>query len=722
MFQTVCIDIFLKVSISSRPTRNIKDANPKIVRRAAMDAEMDIRKKKLNERKRDTELEDMRMNRSRLTKARRTGDVDQRKVGDMNQSNSQSSKSHVRPVRGGQDIIHSDRPERDHSRNARLDNRDKQSSDRKRNSIRKNTDSKKHLIPENIKMRQAAMDEDNYKFNSTTERIQMKGRAITKTRLVHGLDSEDDMDSKSLEDGLPDLRQRLVNRKRRKNETEISEHSHASRNQKETKERLATQTLNSNRSKSKICASDEDEHHIKEALSYDKTGRKVLPKNLRIQATIRNDRHFQKKETYEEESNEISLEKIDRLSKLRKHKSNLEGSSDRCNTGEETQHQTANKRRKVDSDSEDGDELSEMRKNAIESMKRRREGVNNDFHPRTESRSKEKLTSAQENIRRQKRNESRSVDEIKTSKTKRDSQIETLKQVILEIQDGDSEEDICSISTGEGSVSNVSEGSLVVLPNDKDKTAQHPRDDDDESEISLSSTEDEDIVGNARISVHTTNKSGHDQKNNSVVTRERKQGSDSKDPQFIVTLDGINSAYFKKEDKEVSKGGLKLKKQEQTSHTVYIKTNRDPSVTTQELTIHKDKPVISLPTGKIRDESHKSGNLYSTGNSTILEKPKAMVAPLRSTPSVIKPIQSDGSFRGSPALKSSFNKDTNSPSQGQLTSTANSSNLDQNELPKRKRILPPELSPSDSPHSVLAGANRHNRPSNEIKTPSPGIM
>merc|ERR1712141_640791 len=172
---------------------------------------------------------------------------------------------------------------------------------------------------------------------------------------------------------------------------------------------------------------------------------------------------------YEEESNEINLEKMDRLSKLRKHKSHLEGSFDRCNTGEETQHQAANKRRKVDSDSEDGDELSEMRKNAIESMKRRRERVNNDFHPRTESRSKEKLTSAQENIRRQKRNESRSVDEIKTSKTKRDSQIETLKQVILEIQDGDSEEDICSISTGEGSVSNVSEGSLVVLPNDKDK-------------------------------------------------------------------------------------------------------------------------------------------------------------------------------------------------------------------------------------------------------------
>lgn len=710
------------MSISTRPTRNIKDANPKIVRRAAMDAEMDIRKKKLNERKRDTELEDMRMNRSRLTKARRTGDVDQRKVRDMNQSNSQSSKSHVRPVQGGQDIIHSDRPERDHSRNARLDNRDKQSSDRKRNSIRENTDSKKHLIPENIKMRQAAMDEDNYKFNSTTERIQMKGRAITKTRLVHELDSEDDMDSKSHEDELPDLRQRLVNRKKRKNEIEISEHSHASRNQKETKGRIATQTLNSNRSKSKICASDEDEHQIKEALSYDKTGRKVLPKNLRIQATIRNDRHFQKKDTYVEESNEITLEKIDRLSKLRKHKSNLEGSADRGNTGEQTQHQTANKRRKVDSDSEDGDELSEMRKNAIESMKRRREGVNNDFNPRTEPRSKEKLTSAQDNIRRQKRNDGRSVDEIKTSKTKRDSQIETLKQVILEIQDGDSEEDICSISTGEGSVSNVSEGSLVVLPYEKDKTAQHPRDDDDESEISLSSTEDEDIVGNARVSVHTTNKSGHDQKNNSVVTRERKQGSDSKDPQFIVTLDGINSAYFKKEDKEVSKGGLKLKKQEQTSHTVYIKTNRDPSVTTQELTIHKDKPVISLPTGKIKDESHKSGNLYSTGNSTILEKPKAMVAPLRSTPSVIKPIHSDSSFRGSPALKSSFNKDTNSASQGQLTSTANSSNPDQNELPKRKRILPPELSPSDSPHSVLAGANRHNRPSNEIKTPSPGIM
>ena len=51
---------------------------------------------------------------------------------------------------------------------------------------------------------------------------------------------------------------------------------------------------------------------------------------------------------------------------------------------------TANKRRKVDSDSEDGDELSEMRKNAIESMKRRRQGVNNDFNPRTEPRSKEK--------------------------------------------------------------------------------------------------------------------------------------------------------------------------------------------------------------------------------------------------------------------------------------------------------------------------------------------
>merc|ERR1711997_781619 len=103
----------------------------------------------------------------------------------------------------------------------------------------------------------------------------------------------------------------------------------------------------------------------------------------------------------------------------------------------------------------------------------------------------------------------------------------------------------------------------------------------EESEVSLSSTEEEDEI-KARIPIHTTNKKIP--KSNAVI-HEGKPESDKKDPQFIVTLDGINSAYFKKEDKEVSKGGLKLKKHEPTSQTVYITSNRAPVLSNSQVSV-----------------------------------------------------------------------------------------------------------------------------------------
>ena len=70
------------MSVTSRPGRRTKDANPKIVRRAAMDAEMDIRSKKLDAKKRTDELEQIRKNRQRLTKARQMGKLDKNKMDD----------------------------------------------------------------------------------------------------------------------------------------------------------------------------------------------------------------------------------------------------------------------------------------------------------------------------------------------------------------------------------------------------------------------------------------------------------------------------------------------------------------------------------------------------------------------------------------------------------------------------------------------------------------
>ena len=106
--------------MTSRPGRSSKDANPKIVRRAAMDAEMDIRRKKVDARKRESELEQIRINRQRLTHARQRGELDQSKIKEINHLHSDKSKSlrHLKDTRGShlksnEKIVHSDELERE---------------------------------------------------------------------------------------------------------------------------------------------------------------------------------------------------------------------------------------------------------------------------------------------------------------------------------------------------------------------------------------------------------------------------------------------------------------------------------------------------------------------------------------------------------------------------------------------------------------------------------
>ena len=96
--------------MTSRPGRSNKDANPKIVRRAAMDAEMDIRRKKVDARKRENEIEQIRINRQRLTKAMQRGELDQRKFKEINRLHPHDRKTspHSRERRNSLVNINSD--------------------------------------------------------------------------------------------------------------------------------------------------------------------------------------------------------------------------------------------------------------------------------------------------------------------------------------------------------------------------------------------------------------------------------------------------------------------------------------------------------------------------------------------------------------------------------------------------------------------------------------
>ena len=64
------LNISFQVSVTSRPSRVNKGANPKIVRKAAMDAEMDIRRKKIDAKKRREELKEEEINRRQPTQGR----------------------------------------------------------------------------------------------------------------------------------------------------------------------------------------------------------------------------------------------------------------------------------------------------------------------------------------------------------------------------------------------------------------------------------------------------------------------------------------------------------------------------------------------------------------------------------------------------------------------------------------------------------------------------
>ena len=128
---TLSYDILSQVSVTSRPGRTTKDANPKIVRRAAMDAEMDIKRKKLDARKKDDELEQIRMKRQRLTNAMNRGELDNRKIDEINKTSIRNrSPSPVRSKRGRNDegrehreSVHPDEAYRQEKRKFRVDKR-----------------------------------------------------------------------------------------------------------------------------------------------------------------------------------------------------------------------------------------------------------------------------------------------------------------------------------------------------------------------------------------------------------------------------------------------------------------------------------------------------------------------------------------------------------------------------------------------------------------------
>ena len=205
------------------------------------------------------------------------------------------------------------------------------------------------------------------------------------------------------------------------------------------------------------------------------------------------------------------------------------------------------------------DDLQEMRRDAIESMKRKQQSKK----------------AQHQDPQRQPTNE----DRIKAKQ----NQIEALKKVIHEIKDDTDDSDVDSSSSS--------------------------------SEDSSSSDSSDDAVSEDGMSkiIHSV-----------ATKKDDKKVSGGKEPNFIVTLDGIDGrSYFKKEDSEVGKGGLKLKKQD-TPQTVYIKTNKTPppQVSTE---LKKIEPRQSVKTLEERRESI---------NRSASEKPKALVAPLRSSVSM----------------------------------------------------------------------------------------
>ena len=723
------------MSVTSRPGRRTKDANPKIVRRAAMDAEMDIRRKKLDAKKRTDELEQIRNNRQRLTKARQMGKLDKNKMEEINRSNTRKRDLSPHSMEN-QDYIH---PDESHRKSTKKSYRADDGNDIKDSSKRKRTRDEQHTYMNERTSRQCRTAEVALKpRKAVMDREAKEGQKVklvrsesifedSKANIDHKntLARQNDSDSDALENTLPDLRQRLVDRKKRRKQEKQHSGQHLGRQDikqaaVEDKNAISKRLLQ-NESRFRM----EDEYLVSDRLIVDKNGKNILPKNLRIQATIRNDRHIEERKRKTERVERSPEAQSQEYSESRKRHDRPTDKED------ETGRLVAYKRRKIEETNKDNleedeadDELTEMRKNAIESMRRRREADATSQYKQEENveRDYKKTNKHHRSLKAQKRSE----DVL----TKRNSQIETLKQVILEIQDGDSE-DITSDSS-EGGGTDGSKGSGPE--NDNDASDGHGLKDskDEESEISLTST-DEDELSNTRITVHTTNKNQYHMEYDSMANKDDKLERDNKDTKFIVTLDGINSAYFKKEDKEASKGGLKLKKQEPTSQTVYIKTNRAlPNMNDSDAAFEQEKPVISLPTSKIKhgdsyDPKTATGTIHIHAGNPAVEKPKAMVAPLRSNS-----FNSSYSVKpSSPSSKANYFQTSSAPSvtgtptkDGLLSSTKESAKEESSHQQKRKRILPPELSPNrNSPHSVLAGANKYlKRTPNEISTPSPGIM
>ena len=643
-----------------------------------MDAEMDVRKKKIDARKRHEKLQKVETSRRQLSSTHRKSSQDR----NMEYSDEEKDGE-----------IHRKQLLRNH-----VDS-DQSKCSKAVRKIRKG---------EIIKPREAAMDREAIKSKQM-----IRDKSSTLQRKIirsEGNYNQNDSDSNDIEDELPDLRQRLVDRKqKRHSDKQEPNYNSISPNDLQQK----TSILPKMRQKDIESFGSEEEHQVSSEFGYDRNGRNILPKNLRIQATIRNDRHEDLNVSREERENNSNYN-TKTISKNRKRHTHTDENDESSFLGSKKQR-TEN----ACVGDEDEDELLEMRRNAIESMQRRKQASNFETRPNVVT----TLRKDNHPIKQLKRRV-KSVKHVRHPDNKKESvkerQAETVKREILEIQEGDSDAISSISSVEEGTdMSDVSENTTEEVgykPNKKSKDLH------EESEISLSSSEAEDEI-NTSIPIHTTNKSQIFSSN--AVIHDKKPESGKKDPQFIVTLDGINSAYFKKEDKEVSKGGLKLKKHKPTSETVYITSNRAPIMNRSNTSISQaEKPVISLPYNKENDMSTDGIKNRVDGNS-IVEKPKAMVAPLRKEVSpatnAVKKISSNELSLNSTVGQSNTSMPLAKQEKQLISKEINASGS--KDIPKRKRILPPELSPTESPHSVLAGTNRYiSRTINQSSSYSPGIM
>merc|ERR1719175_199604 len=199
-------------------------------------------------------------------------------------------------------------------------------------------------------------------------------------------------------------------------------------------------------------------------------------------------------------------------------------------------------------------------------------------------------------------------------------------------------------------------------------------------------------------------------------------------PNFIVTLDGIDKNYFNASAdgliSEHEPGILKLKKHDTNSQTVYIKTNKSQ--------INLDDKVLKQPTFNVTDHSKSTSKERSSPTKEKKDEKRPSSSPSKTT-SILRSSTGAAGVKTLEERRDSINRSTNEKPKAMVapirnsgnsthTTSSSSSQSNSNGKSQRKRILPPENSPDhrgayyptstlSSHHSSSSGGHHSGHPS-----------